>query len=868
MFEHLFTQLIRSFGIFFRTIRAFFARRLVGLTARIRRLFNFSRNATRLAASSLQGAASLAKKPTRREDYIETSRLFISKSLLVGLAVGLVTLAIAVYFVIWPFILSHFLTARFYVEDRRVENWTGRVIVYQDKKKTVPLWAGKLSEGLLEGEGKEYDEGGLLCYEGGFRSGQRDGTGTAYEDGVLVYTGGYAEGVRSGLGKLYEGGKLSYEGQFQADVPEGEGTSYYPNGQVSYRGQFADGVSEGQGTAYSRQGSRVYEGGFSQGLYSGQGSLYLSRSQRIDAAFAEGVPEGAVKWLKNGVLYYEGEWSGVHAEGFGRIYSQSGKVLYEGRVTNGTLDLPWLTELGLEDFRAALGEGKLQQEADPNGGFTITSAALGLSARCRFQQEGEEAGIEAVSLFQPQGEGKDWVEMLPGRLTGSGLWRGEVEYTAAQGVPLWGGAYDGQAVDSEDGAYRLLLLFDPAGAPVLYQCSRTGEETPLVPEDENETTEMTEEEAGESRMDALLASLNMMGDAGPASADGGAAPSPFFGGGDVGGALAACADGKAGTELMDAMLLYWENAERRSAAEANLERARQLLEETKALGGVSPALEGEIAALESTIEDCVGEMGKASLTAQEAAGADPAAYDVAAAAVMFDPAQLNVEDLALTAAAYVQGKGETVDSSALALHLKTSMVDLTSAYKGVQAALQSYEDAGAASRQAATAYAMETGSKTAWFSALSAKEDARAALVSAIAGFSRQANSLNEDSGGWVSRSCGWFADEFTQLFQQESEDDKKTEETPKPLEDRLEEIIQGALTDPEEGSTEEPGTEEGKQPEEQPAEGTTEGTEAAGEKPETEGTLADPEADETGGQTEDRGEREETPEDTTEEGT
>ena len=56
MFEHVFTQLIRSFGIFFRTIRAFFTRRLVGLTARVRRLFNFSRNATKIAASSLQGA--------------------------------------------------------------------------------------------------------------------------------------------------------------------------------------------------------------------------------------------------------------------------------------------------------------------------------------------------------------------------------------------------------------------------------------------------------------------------------------------------------------------------------------------------------------------------------------------------------------------------------------------------------------------------------------------------------------------------------------------------------------------------------------------------------------------------------------------
>ena len=274
------------------------------------------------------------------------------------------------------------------------------------------------------------------------------------------------------------------------------------------------------------------------------------------------------------------------------------------------------------------GRAASQKEADSAaGGFTITSAALGLTARCRFQQEGAEAGVESVSLFQPQGEGKDWVELLPSRLTGSGIQRGEMAYAAAQGVPLWGGDYDGQTADSEDGAYRMLLLFDPAGAPVLYQCSRMGEETPLIPEEEN--TGMTEEEAGESRMDALLASLNMMGDAGAASADGGAAPSPFFGGGDVSGALAACADGKAGTELMDALLLYWENAERRSAAEANLERTRQLLEETRALGGETAGLEAEAAALESAIEDCTGEMGKASLTAQEAAGADPAAFDVA-----------------------------------------------------------------------------------------------------------------------------------------------------------------------------------------------------------------------------------------------
>ena len=100
--------------------------------------------------------------------------------------------------------------------------------------------------------------------------------------------------------------------------------------------------------------------------------------------------------------------------------------------------------------------------------------------------------------------------------------------------------------------------------------------------------------------------------------------------------------------------------------------------------------------------------------------------------------------------------------------------------------------------------------------------------MSAIAGFSRQANSLNGDSGGWVARNCGWFAEEFTQLFQQESQTDTKKEETPKPLEDRLEEIIQGALQDPAETP------EDGENAEEQPpADDTeTETSAAGGEQP------------------------------------
>lgn len=780
MFEHIFTQLIRSMGIFLRTIRAFFTRRLVGLTTRARRLLNFSRNATKMALASLQGAASLAKKPTRREDYIETGRLFISKSLLVALVVGGVAAAAAVYFFVWPFILSRFFTAHFYIEDWRVENWTGRAVVYYDKQKTTPFQAGRLTDGLLEGEGKEYDEAGLLCYEGSFRGGTWDGTGTAYQDGVL-----------------------SYQGQFQAGIPAGEGISYYPDGQASYRGEFAGGLAEGQGTAYDSQGRRIYEGGFSQGLYQGQGSLYLVGGQRIDGTFAAGAPEGAVRWLKNGVLYYEGEWGDAGAEGFGRVYSQSGKVLYEGRLSGGAVDGPWLLELGLEELRAALGETKLQQNVDPSGGFTITSPALGLTAHCRSQQEGTEAGVNAVSVFPPQGEGKDWVELLPGRLAGPELQRERVAFTALQGVPLESGTYNAQITGGETGDCQQILLLSPDGGALLYQCRRiTEEEDP--PEEGDQ--EPTAEEAAELRMEGLLAALGEMGDAG-AALDSGAAPSPFFGSGDLGGVLSACESGQMGTELMDAMLLYWENAERRTAAEANLARAQQLLEETEALGGSSDGLEEQAAALESAIERCTGEMGKAVLAAQ-AAGADPAQCDVTGAAVLFDPAQLDVEDLALTAAAFAQSKGETVDAAALALELKTALVDLAASYRGVLDAARQYEDAGAAARQAAGDYAMELGGKAEWFAALSAKEDARAALTSAIAGFSRQANALNGVSGGWIARSCDWYASEFTALFQMDAAPSTKEEET--PPEDRLEEILQKTLEEQAAAEQAEEQTEEG----------------------------------------------------------
>ena len=128
--NYFFNQITRSVGVFFRTIRAFFVRRLTGITTRLRQMTNISRNATRAANATLQAAAAATNKPTQREDYVETSRLFIAKAFLIRLAILLVVLGLAGYFLVWPFLLSHFLTARFYVQDSRIPDWSGRVIVY------------------------------------------------------------------------------------------------------------------------------------------------------------------------------------------------------------------------------------------------------------------------------------------------------------------------------------------------------------------------------------------------------------------------------------------------------------------------------------------------------------------------------------------------------------------------------------------------------------------------------------------------------------------------------------------------------------------------------------------------------------------
>jgi hypothetical protein len=812
--NYLFYQITRSIGVFFRTLKAFFSRKIMGLGSQLRRLTNFSRHATKAASSSLQGVVSAAQKPTGPSDYVETGRLYISKALIMRVILGLIALALIVYFVVWPFVLSRFLTARFYENDKRVADWSGRVIVFSDKKKTVPLYSGRLEDGVLQGECKQYDREGVLLYEGQLRDGERSGSGKEYQNGILayegqfdaglysgrgkfyadgelVYDGQYVEGKRSGSGtayvdkkplyegqfmddlyegrgKLYQDGRVCYDGSFHAGEAEGTGTSYYPSGKIAYQGQFLSGKPDGAGTEYAEDGSKTYAGSFSEGAYNGDGTLYFSGDGQLTASFRDGEPTGNVEWKKNGFLYYQGEWSDGGPSGFGTLYNKAGKKLYEGPLLGGTIDGRALIKYTTEELRAALGEENLRSEND-GAGFRIIAEELGLTALCTFQTEAGESTVYQLYLAAP--EKNNWVSILPGmEHTSSAQWPEGVEpeqsmifYYAQLGVSAASGSYPAETA-----------LSDGLRATVLYETAErekavllTWERLNAVPTAQKPNTAS----GADSRVDALLGALDLMD--GTTGAGMGAGASH----GDKGaeGAFAEVSEAANAVSLADAMLSSWEQTERMSALEENLTRTGVLLEDAKnaAAKGLGPletaeALEQEQLNLTSQIEACRTALKRAELQASAAGVDDLGSYALEDMLVSFDPSKQDVGELALVAAAYAQATGSTMTAEAAEAAVKTGLLDLADAHSAVELELTRYQAAVSYTNSAAGAYSMGSGSKESWYSAMNAQALARAGLCSALAEFSRQANAFNQLTGGWVSRTFGWHQDIFEPLFRAE----------------------------------------------------------------------------------------------------
>ena len=817
---------------FFRTLRAFFVRKAVGFTSRLRRLTNFSRHATKAASSSLQGVVSAAQKPTGPDDYVETGRLYIAKSLIIKIILTLIALGLIIYFLVWPFILSHFLTAKFYVQDKRVEDWSGKVIVFSDKKKKLPMYAGRLEDGVLQGEGKLYDEDCLVCYQGQFRDGIRSGNGEEYLGGVLVYEGQFADGLYEGKGRLYESGQLAYEGQFASGKPSGSGTaykngtrlydgffldglydgrgrlyqdgvlayegdfqsgtangtgtSYYPTGRTSYQGQFLSGVRDGVGTEYAPDGRKVYSGGFAEGVYNGEGTKFYTDGSSITASFKDGEPEGSVQWRKNGILYYSGEWKTDAPEGFGVLYNKAGKKIFEGYFTGGSVDGLKMLEYSVDEFRSALGDGIVRTE-ETSEDFRIVGAESGVTALCTFRTEDSEPAIYKVYLAQSSIP--EWVSILPGAAHTDELqwpdWLNPedcaIYYFHQLGVERAQGLY--AAKDSTEEGRRVTALYS----------SEERKQTLLIawskPEITPQALRLGEMSIADGRLEGFLGALDLMdGTSGTAVSSG-----AEFGAKPLKDAFAKCADYAQAGSLIDAMLNCWEQNERKTALEENLGRIGVLLEDARAAAARGDAsleaiktLEEQQKSLTAQIDACKTAIKRAELKAQELGVSGLSEYALGDVLASFDPSTQDVEQLSLIAAAYAQATGsgtgdEEADSQRIDAIVKSELLDLADARSAVEIELSRYQTAAQAMQNAAGAYARGEGSKESWYAAMNEQAYARASLSAALAAFTREANTFNQLTGGWVSRMFDWLNPSLEPLFQAailpEPPESEKTEE-------------------------------------------------------------------------------------------
>ena len=842
-----FHQLGRSISVFFRTLRAFFSRKIVGLGSQLRRLTNFSRHATKAASSSLQGVMSAAQKPTSPSDYVETGRLYISKALIIRILLAIVALGLIIYFLAWPFILSHFLVARFVKTDKRVPDWSGRVIVYSDKKKTLPLYEGRLEDGVLQGEGKQYDDEGILIFEGQFKDGVHDGSGKEYVDGVLAYEGQFADGVYSGRGKRYDegqlvydgqydeglragsgtaykDGRLLYDGQFQNDlyegrgklyrdgalyydgdfhdgVPEGIGTAYYPSGKLAHQGQYMAGKPDGNGTAYDEDGNKVFTGVFADGQYGGEGTLYFPEGGQLVGEFKNGEPTGTVEWKKNGILYYQGEWSDGAPSGFGTFYNKAGKVIYAGSLRGGTLDGHSFVGASTDKLREALGEGSVRTEV-ANDCFWIVAEELGMTAFCTFQTEEAPSTVFQIYLTAP--ESGDWVSILPGAAHTLPVQWGEnaepspvtIYYEERPDVRLVEGKYFGENA-----------VVDNRRTTVLYS-DESREQAVLVTWVQTDVSlKSLNLGGGSAKVDDVAGFMDALDKIdGPAGAGGGAA----FGKTSPDAAFAEVQDVAGAASATDAMIGYWEQKERMLALQEMDERLGMLLEdarkaEAKGTGSAEAveALEQQRLELTNQMESSLTAGKRMELQAESAGVKNMDAYALGDMLVDFDPSDLSTAELTLAAVAYAQALDSETDTAAVETAVKESLLDLTDTYSAVKLALANYQTAAENTQRAAGAYSTGLGTKESWYAAMDAQTLARMEMCSALAAFSRDANTLNQRTGGWVSRTFNWHNDVFGPLFEAELLPDEPEEEPEEPAEDPLEGEDPAALppedeTDPE----------------------------------------------------------------------
>ena len=198
-------------------------------------------------------------------------------------------------------------------------------------------YRGTFSDGELT-EGEYFAENGTV-YSGSFEGGLLQGSGTMSVNGCLLYIGEFTDGIPDGNGKqFYQSGAARYIGSFSEGVPHGAAMEYSESGTLIYSGSFVLGAYGGEGTLYDESGKKLYSGGFESGSYSGSGTLYGKDGSITYGTFEDGDITGTAKRTYANGTSYEGGFSENVPEGAGVLTDITGNVIYSGMFSHGDYD--------------------------------------------------------------------------------------------------------------------------------------------------------------------------------------------------------------------------------------------------------------------------------------------------------------------------------------------------------------------------------------------------------------------------------------------------------------------------------------------------------------------------------------------------
>lgn len=233
-----------------------------------------------------------------------------------------------------------------------VGSWEGS-LYHGSGKLTYPngdYYEGIFAKGSPHGHGKFVQITPPQVYEGGWKSGKRDGQGIITLGGDEIYKGGFVENLYDGNGKLLLGGGLYYNGEFKKGVPHGGGFVEDATGKAVYRaasfpdqisGRWVNGHKYGVFDHYMPNGE-IRTGVWNRELtnylcikyadgFSYEGSFITHDITKLHLPEGEGVKQYKHKTLKT--------FTGDFAEGKPNSLSE-GKIEYQdGGEYSGTFSL-------------------------------------------------------------------------------------------------------------------------------------------------------------------------------------------------------------------------------------------------------------------------------------------------------------------------------------------------------------------------------------------------------------------------------------------------------------------------------------------------------------------------------------------------